>query len=121
VSDDRKSFGAQGEEQAALYLESRGLRVLERGYRCVFGEADLIARDGETVVFVEVKRRSCADYGPAECAVDRRKQQHLIKTALHWLQARGLSDVPVRFDVVALQEGSLRHIPSAFSAEGWTR
>jgi putative endonuclease len=96
------------------------MRILERGYRSAFGEIDLVAQDGATIVFVEVKARSRGGFSPAEEAVGPRKQGRLVRTACHYLQARRLSGVPVRFDVVAIQAGSLRHLRGAFEAAGWT-
>lgn len=120
MSEARLRLGREGEEAAGRFLESLGWRILERGWRTRLGEVDLIARDGDTVVFVEVKTRSSNRFGPAESAVDRRKRGRIVRAALAWLGRSGL-DAPVRFDVVALQGGEMRHVRDAFTAEGWTR
>ena len=96
-------FGGRGERAAARFLRRRGFRILLRGYRTTRGEIDLVARDGETLVFVEVKTRSRGM--PAE-AVTPEKQRRLTLAALHFLKRHGLLDrpreVPCRFDVVAI-------------------
>jgi len=120
VSEERLKLGRAGEAAAERFLESLGWRILARSWRTRMGEVDLIARDGSTVIFVEVKARSSGRFGPAECAVDRRKQGRIVRAALAYLQREKL-DAPVRFDVVALQDGEIRHVKDAFSAQGWTR
>ena len=113
---NRRSVGAQGEAVARAYLEERGARVLEMNYRRHTGEIDIIARQGKTVLFVEVKRRTSLRYGrPAE-AVDRAKQTHILRTAALYLQEKGLSDTPMRFDVIEILPGEIRHIQNAFDA-----
>lgn len=113
-------LGKAAERKAEAYLAGKGYRILERSWRTPLGEVDIIAQDGKTVVFVEVKARSSFSFGPAESAVDRRKQGRIAKAALAYLQRRGREN-PVRFDVVAFQGGEVRHIQGAFSAEGWTK
>lgn len=120
MTDKRMEFGKAAEAEAEGCLAAKGYRILERGWRTPFGEVDLIAQDGETLVFVEVKARSSSSFGPAESAVDRRKQRRIVKAALAYLQRRR-EEHPVRFDVVAIQGGEVRHIQGAFSTEGWTR
>ena len=93
-----REMGQFGEAETAKYLRKRGYTVLAQGYRCRFGEVDLIARDGELLCFVEVKLRSPGSYGLPREAVDRRKQEKLRKTALFYLSERE-TDAPVRFDV----------------------
>lgn len=98
----RRRLGRRGEELAVAFLEGRGCRVLARNYRCRLGEVDLVARDGETLVFVEVKtRRSLAFGGPGE-AVGAAKKARLVRVARHYLYRHGLTNVPCRFDVVAV-------------------
>ena len=99
---NKRQTGSQYEEKAAEYMKQQGYRILERNYRCRQGEIDLIARDGEYLVFVEVKYRTTGVSGyPAE-AVDARKQQTIAKCAMHFLMKQGNDDVPCRFDVVAI-------------------
>lgn len=99
----RIDTGKRGEAIAAAYLERMGYAVLERNYRCVFGEIDIVARDGATICFVEVKSRRSARYGDPQLAVTRRKQEKVIRTARHYLAGRGLEDRPARFDVAAIR------------------
>ena len=113
---NKRRFGDEGEAEARAYLEGRGVKVLEMNYRRPTGEIDIIARQGKTVLFVEVKRRSSLRYGrPAE-AVDRAKQGHILRTAMLYLQEKGISDAPLRFDVIEVLPDSIRHIENAFDA-----
>ncbi len=98
----RKLLGKTGEDLAANYLTGRGYAILERNYEVPYGEIDLIALDRGTVVFVEVKTRTTDAYGAPELAVDRRKQERMVKTALGYLKYKKLHQMPCRFDVVAI-------------------
>ncbi len=119
----RKLFGDAGERAAVRYLKASGLKVLARQSRDRIGEIDVIALDGECIVFVEVKtRRTDARGRPAE-AVTAVKQRQLTRAALAWLKRRQLLDRPTRFDVVAIlwaENGQpvIEHIRSAFEACG---
>ncbi len=120
----RGRTGRLGEELAADRLESEGYRILERNYRCPFGEMDIVARDGESIVFVEVKSRRSARYGDPQAAVGVRKQETLSRIAQYYLKERNLRGCPARFDVVAvriLPEGNrVELIRNAFElAYGW--
>jgi putative endonuclease len=118
-------FGDRGERASARFLRRKGMRILQRGYRTTLGEIDLIARDGGTLVFVEVKTRRRGE--PAE-AVTPLKQRRITQAALHFLKRHGLLDapraVPCRFDIVAVvwPDGrgrpTIEHIPDAFEAVG---
>ncbi|MBQ8110906.1 MAG: YraN family protein [Clostridia bacterium] len=113
---NNRGAGALGEADARAYLERKGTKILEMNFRRATGEIDIIARQGKTILFVEVKRRSSLRYGrPAE-AVDRAKQAHILRTAALYLQENRLSDAPVRFDVVEVLPGEIRHIENAFDA-----
>jgi putative endonuclease len=99
-------IGQRGEDAAARYLEARGLRLLERNYRCRGGEVDLVMLEGDTLVLVEVRLRSSAEFGGAAASVGRRKQRRFALAARHLLMTRpALRDLPMRFDVVALEAG----------------
>ncbi len=91
--------GAWGEEQAAQYLKAKGLKLLECGYRSRFGEIDLIMKDGNVVVFVEVKLRSSSVFAAPREYVSFSKQEKLRRTAMTWLSGNG-EDLQPRFDVV---------------------
>jgi putative endonuclease len=97
-----KLLERSGEDRAAKYLAGRGYTILERNYTAPQGELDLIALDGDTLVFVEVKTRTSNAYGAPELAVDRRKQDCMIKAALGYLKYKRLHQMPCRFDVVAI-------------------
>jgi len=120
-----RTLGQRGEGEAARYLRRLGYKIVARGSRSPLGELDLVAVDGQTVVFVEVKtRESTAGGHPAE-AVNTDKQQRLTRLGLAFLKRHGLLEYPARFDVVAITwpEGARRptveHIPSAFPATGF--
>lgn len=111
--------GQSGEAFAAAFLEKKGYRVLERNYRSRFGEIDLIAQDGKTIVFVEVKARRTLRWGDPAQAVHHRKQQKIFQVAQLYLMRQEKEDVPCRFDVVEViitPDGSSRihHILNAF-------
>jgi len=117
-------LGDAGERLAARQLQSLGYRIVARRYRTPLGEIDLVARDGNCLVFVEVKtRRGIGTGSPAE-AVDRAKQQQLTRLALAFLKQHRLLEQQSRFDVVSIiwPEGgsppSITHIPNAFQAHG---
>ena len=87
---------------AVEYLAAAGFRIVERNYRCQFGEIDVVAEEGETLVFVEVKSRRSTAYGCPLVAVDARKQRRISRISLHYLSERGLRHRPARFDVMAV-------------------
>lgn len=113
-------LGPLGEARVAGFLEARGWRVLERNWRCRFGEMDLVAEDAGTLVFIEVKARSSRRRGSPEEAVGGAKQARLSRIAGEYLAAHGALERTCRFDVVALEDGGLRHHKGAFSASGGT-
>ncbi|MFH1724693.1 MAG: YraN family protein [Elusimicrobiota bacterium] len=116
-----QALGRSGERRAARFLEGLGWRLLDRGWRSRYGEIDIVGLDGTTLVFVEVKTRSSARFGTPEAAVGQAKRARLVRSALHYIEAKGDGGRPLRFDVVALEGDELRHIPDAFQAEGYTR
>lgn len=118
-----QALGALGEEMAFHYLRARGHKVLTRNYRCVFGEIDMVTRDKDTLVFVEVKTRRDESMGPPEEAVTFHKRGQITRSARQYLKSRGLHDVPCRFDVVSVlmragREPELLLIAGAFEAGG---
>lgn len=112
----RQRTGARAEQQALEYLEGAGLCLVERNFRCRYGEIDLIMFDTETVVFVEVRFRRNSLFGGPAASVDQRKRQRLITTAEHFLQKHAaLRRRPARFDIVAVTEpNAIEWIPNAF-------
>jgi putative endonuclease len=93
-------MGKLGESEAVAELERLGYRILARRYFCRGGEADVVARDGDTVAFVEVKARTTLDRGLPRDAVGPAKQRRLALAAAHFCAERGIEDRPLRFDVV---------------------
>jgi putative endonuclease len=93
--------GRVAESGAERFLEQQGLRVVDRNFRRRFGEIDLVARHGDVLVFVEVRKRSHRDFADGAESIDRRKRQRLVRTAEAYLQQRTWRG-PVRFDVVVL-------------------
>jgi putative endonuclease len=103
MSDDGRQFlGKLGENLACDELERRGYAILARRYRTRFGEIDIVARDGDTTVFVEVKARAGDEFGGAAAAVTAVKQRRITYMAIDYLSRHRLHDRPCRFDVVAI-------------------
>ncbi len=119
-SDAGDALGGRGENLAASYLRNQGMKILERNFRTPVGEIDIVARLGQTIIFVEVKSRSYDDPRP-EDQVDATKQHQLTKTAKAYLSRFGV-EPPARFDVVAVLWTSggrppvIRHTENAFDA-----
>lgn len=113
--ENRRNTGAAYEQKAAEYLENLGWRILEKNFRCRTGEIDLIAKDGDTLVFAEVKYRRSRAYGnPAE-AVDKRKQYRICRVADYYRMKHALSDAQsCRFDVVSVLGEEISLIRNAF-------
>jgi len=107
--------GHKGEGRAALYLRLRGYRILEQRYKTPVGEADLIARRGGTLAFVEVKARET--YRDGVEAITARQQQRVVRAAQAYLAANpGLATLDCRFDALIILPGlKLKHIPGAWS------
>ena len=101
-SDPRRQLGDHGEDLAAAALKQQGYKILERNYVTPLGEIDLIARQGKTVVVVEVKTRRGSRFGAPQEAVNPGKQGRLRRLADYYLKQKGLAGTPVRFDVVAV-------------------
>ena len=94
--------GVDAEAMAATFLEARGLTIVERNYRCRLGEIDLVARDGGTTVFVEVRRRASSSFGGAAASITSAKRRKLLKAARHYLSR--LRRMPeCRFDALLIQ------------------
>lgn len=102
MQSHKQALGRRGEQIAAEYLQRRGMQILERNFRIRGGEIDLIAKEGETYVFVEVKARSGFAYGRGAEAVHVGKQQALLRTAQTYLYRNDLLEAPARFDVIEL-------------------
>jgi putative endonuclease len=118
MSQHNRDFGRSGEELARRYLEEKGFRWVASNLETKFGELDLIMTHGATMVFVEVKRRRDDQFGEPEEAVTRTKKDHMIKSALSYLDSARIQDRMVRFDVVSIGPRGIRHYRNAFSAGG---
>lgn len=116
---NRQRIGAEQELLARRYLERAGLKWVAGNVRFRGGEIDLIMRDGECWVFVEVRYRRDARFGGALASVTRQKQQKLLRAAALWLVARGGSfdTVNCRFDIIAITGEQLEWLPDAFNAD----
>jgi putative endonuclease len=101
------AIGRRGEDAAASHLESHGLQLLERNYRCRGGEIDLVMLEGNTLVLVEVRLRTSSGFGGAAASVGQRKQRRFMLAARHLMMTRpAYRKLQARFDVVALEAGA---------------
>ncbi len=107
-----KEIGDAGEEAAAAHLVVQGLQVLARNFRVKGGEIDLVCRDGDITVFVEVRRRARTDFGGAAWSITPTKQRRLVLAARHWLARHG--EPACRFDCVLIDDGRLEWLKDAF-------
>jgi putative endonuclease len=95
--------GKRGEDLAVAYLRKAGYRIVAQNYRCLYGEVDVVAQDGDTLVFVEVKSRKSGTFGAPQEAVGPEKQKKLSRVSLHYLQQKRLETCKARFDVIAVR------------------
>ena len=102
MTQARLELGRYGEDLAYKRIKRLGYRKIIRNYRCPLGEVDLIANDGDTLVFIEIKTRRGKSTGYAKEAVDARKQRQLSKVALSYMKSNDCSDPKARFDVIAI-------------------
>ena len=120
----RRLLGDRGERAAVRFLKKQGYRILAKQHRNQFGEIDIIAQDGDTNVFVEVKTRTTEKDGQPFEAVDRRKQEKITQAALAWLKKLGRLEQRSRFDIVSIvwpddgRDPQLTHYRNAFEATG---
>ena len=124
MSDERAELGLRGEKLAERLLRSKGMAVVARRYSAPVGEIDLIMRDGETIVFVEVKTRRDDRMSDPEHAVNADKRRKLTRCARGFVNERKLHDWPFRFDIVSVilpagGEPCVKHIPEAFMPQRW--
>lgn len=103
---DRIARGRRGEKEAVRALKKHGYRIVETNYRCRYGEIDIVAEDGATLVFVEVKARGSDRFGSPKEGVDYRKQRHITRACSAYLLQAGITDKDVRFDVVSVELGA---------------
>lgn len=112
--------GASGEDTAVRHLEGAGYAILDRNFKTRFGEVDIVARDGKTTVFVEVKRREAEGHGRAAEFVSPAKMRKVVSAARVYAARHGLSESPLRFDVITIDviggNEQLLHHKGAFDA-----
>lgn len=119
------SLGNRGEAAAAHFLEHLGYRILERQMRGRFGELDLVALDGDVIVFVEVKTRSTTSAGHPTEAITTAKQRKMTQSSLAYLKRRGWLERRARFDVISVlwpnskSEPAIQHYVNAFDSTGF--
>lgn len=115
---NNKELGKWGEKKAVNYLGKKQYKIKEINYRSPLGEIDIIAKDSQYLVFIEVKTRRSNNFGPPEAAVDFSKQQRIRKIALLYLKKNNFSEKKVRFDVISIiidkNKGRLKHYINAF-------
>ena len=109
-----KIVGGKGEVRAEIFLKNQKYQILERNYRNKIGEIDLIAKDGETLVFIEVKTRSSCQFGRPCEAVTPYKQNKIRGVASFYLMTTGQYDAACRFDVIEVLDEEVNHIKNAF-------
>ncbi len=105
MSVHNKRLGALGEAVAAEYLSDKGMTVVEKNYRTKSGEIDIIAVDGDTLVFVEVKTRTSERFGRGACAVNQKKIKKIIEVASEYIYNKDIKDTPIRVDVIEIHSG----------------
>ncbi|HOJ51645.1 MAG TPA: YraN family protein [Syntrophales bacterium] len=103
MEKSKSATGFRGEEAAAQFLKQKGLKILERNFHCPLGELDIVGREGNVVVFVEVRTRRSTRFGTPLESVDERKKRRLSRLALFYLKGKGWEDKPARFDVVGVK------------------
>ena len=123
MSHHRVVLGKTGEDLACRELERRGYAITARRHRCRGGELDIIARDGPTILFVEVKAREGREFGEASEAVTAWKQRKMTRLAVDYVMRHHLTDRPCRFDVVSIHFDAATPVievfPNAFEAAGY--
>lgn len=114
VKQNNRKVGTDYEQAVGYYLEQQGYLILEYNYRCRLGEIDIIAQDGEYLVFCEVKYRQNRQKGSPLEAVNVKKQRTIYQCASYYLTVHQAADRPCRFDVIGIEGGQITHIKDAF-------
>jgi len=123
LSKERISLGKHGEDLAVTYLKKNRYTIIQRNYRQKSGEIDIIARNGDTLIFVEVKTRKSLHFGHPFEAVTQKKQAQISRTALDYMTRNKLTEATVRFDVISIMmvpDGNpqIEHLTNCFEATG---
>lgn len=111
---DKSAAGRLSEDRARDFLLAMGWEIVDRNFACKLGELDLVAKDGDTLVFVEVRSRSSTTFGSAKESVGGSKKHKLLRTALYYALKKGLEQSPMRFDVIGIDDDRLEHVVDAF-------
>jgi len=119
ISKNMREKGNRGEALAVQFLEKKLYKIVHRNWHCRWGEIDIIADDSGMLVFVEVKSAGSKKFGNPIERVDIRKQRRIIKTAMQYILENYTEEVPLRFDVIAIDmsDSTICHIPDAFAVE----
>lgn len=116
--NSHRAIGNRAEQQACDYLKAQGVKIIERNYCCRGGELDIIAKQQQTLLFIEVRHRSQSRYGGALASVDYHKQQHLYHAAQCYMQHKQLNParLSIRFDIIAIEgdPSELQWVKNAF-------
>lgn len=115
-NDTTSTTGQRAENQAAHFLEQRGLAVVARNYRCRGGEIDLVCREGKTLVFVEVRLRRNPGFGGAAASITPAKQRRIVLAAQHYLTTHGSSNCDCRIDCILLDGNTIEWLRDAIVA-----
>jgi putative endonuclease len=108
--------GKEGEEQAVAAIKTAGMEIIARNIRSKYGEVDIVALEGETIVFIEVKSWNSYNFEDLQYSIDIKKQRKIIKTAKYFLsENRKYNKMTVRFDVIFVKNNSITHLASAFT------
>lgn len=110
-----KKLGQKGEKKARWYLRLRFWKILEKNYRCPFGEIDIIAKRGKVIAFIEVKARLSDAFGAPSEAVNAERQRRYVRSAKYYFSGKTV-DCTVRFDIIEVFKGKINHIENAFEA-----
>jgi len=116
----RRQQGQHGEQMAVQFLQRQGYRIQQQNYRCRGGEVDIIAWDGPTLVFIEVKTKGQTAFGAPQAMVHGQKQKKIVHVAMVYVQQHQMQEVNIRFDVVAITllpgfPPEVTHVPGAFT------
>ncbi len=114
---NKREVGSQKENLAISYLKNKGYKIIKQNFYTKFGEIDVIAKDGNTLVFIEVRSRSYDNLGLPEESINKAKQKKIIKTAKIFLNSFNIDYNEIRFDVIAILNENINHIENAFYLE----
>jgi putative endonuclease len=120
MGKEKQLLGRQGEEEAAAYLVKQGYKIVQRNFRCPWGEIDIIAQKGPVLVFVEVRSRKTNSFGLPQESIKRNKQKKVRQVASFYLKKAGQPEISVRLDVLTLKFNQknevtqLTHLKNAF-------